>query len=130
MLFDIVKVVKKGDYLYALVPNHPKATKNGYVLMHRVVMENFLGRLLEKNEVVHHLDGNKHNNSIENLQVMDSKDHNRMHSSIGRRTIDLVCPYCGKEFTREVRQVRGKMTFCSRSCNGKYQRSHNWNKKN
>lgn len=93
MLFEIVKVVKKGDYLYALVPNHPKATKNGYVLMHRVVMENFLGRLLEKNEVVHHLDGNKHNNSIENLQVMDSKDHNRMHSSIGRRTIDLVCPY-------------------------------------
>lgn len=39
MLFEIKKVIKKGDYLYALVPDHPNATKNGYVLLHRVVME-------------------------------------------------------------------------------------------
>lgn len=67
MLFEIKKVIKKGDYLYALVPDHPTATKNGYVLLYRVVMENHLGRLLEKNEVVHHF--------------MDSKEHNRMHIS-------------------------------------------------
>lgn len=91
MLFEIKKVIKKGDYLYALVPDHPNATKNGYALLHRVLMENHLGRLLEKNEVVHHLDENRHNNAIENLQVMDSKEHNRMHSSTGRTIVELVC---------------------------------------
>lgn len=126
MLFEIKKVIKKGDYLYALVPDHPNATKNGYVLMHRVVMENHLGRLLEKNEIVHHLDENKHNNSIENLQVMGSKEHNRMHSSTGRTIVELVCPCCGKAFSRELRAVHGGQSFCSRSCNGKYQRAHNW----
>lgn len=126
MLFEIKKVIKKGDYLYALVPGHPNATKNGYVLMHRVVMENHLGRLLEKNEVVHHLDKDRHNNAIENLQVMDSREHNRMHSSIGRTIVELVCPCCGKAFSRELRAVHGGQSFCSRSCNGKYQRARNW----
>ena len=129
MLFEIKKVIKKGDYLYALVPDHPNATKNGYVLMHRVIMENPLGRLLEKDEIVHHLDENKHNNAIENLQVMDSREHNRMHSSTGRTLVELVCPFCGKTFSREPRAVQGKMSFCSRSCNGKYQRERNWKPK-
>lgn len=126
MLFEIKKVIKKGDYLYALVPDHPNATRNGYVLMHRVVMENHLGRLLEKNEIVHHLDEDKHNNAIENLQVMDSKEHNRMHSSTDRTIVELVCPCCGKTFSRELRNVHGGLSFCSRSCNGKYQRERNW----
>lgn len=126
MLFEIKKVIKKGDYLYALVPDHPNATKNGYVPMHRVVMENHLGRLLEKSQVVHHLDEDRHNNAIENLQVMDSREHNRMHSSIGRTIVELVCPCCGKTFSRELRAVHGGQSFCSRSCNGKYQRARNW----
>lgn len=55
-MFTLRKEIKKGDYLYALVSDHPNATKNGYVLMHRVIMENHLGRLLGKDEVVHHKD--------------------------------------------------------------------------
>lgn len=129
MLFEVKKVIKKGDYLYALVPNHPNATKNGYVLMHRVVMENHLGRLLEKNEIVHHKDHNKLNNNIENLQVMDRVEHNRMHGSTGRNIIELVCPCCGKTFFKEERLIHGKQTFCSRSCNGKYQQERNWKPK-
>lgn len=70
-MFTILKEIKKGDYIYALVPDHPNATKNGYVLMHRVIMENHLGRLLGKDEVVHHKDHNKFNNSVDNLEVMD-----------------------------------------------------------
>lgn len=70
-MFALRKEIKKGDYLYALVPDHPNATKNGYVLMHRVIMENHLGRLLGKDKVVHHKDHNKFNNSVDNLEVMD-----------------------------------------------------------
>jgi hypothetical protein len=54
------KTIKKGEYLYAKIPNHPNSTKNGYVLEHRAVMENFLGRYLDTSEVVHHVNGDKH----------------------------------------------------------------------
>ena len=37
-MLTIRKEIKKGDYLYALVPDHPNATKNGYVLMHLLVL--------------------------------------------------------------------------------------------
>lgn len=47
------KIVSKGDYSYAIVRGHPNATKNGYVLEHRIVMENHLKRLLNPDEIVH-----------------------------------------------------------------------------
>lgn len=128
-MFNIIKTVKKGDYVYAVVPDHPKSTKDGYVLLHRVIVENYIGRLLKSNEVVHHKDGNKHNNSIDNLEVMDSKAHNKMHSSTGRAYVVLTCSECGRHFTREKRQVKSGKPFCSRSCNGKYQRKRNWKNK-
>lgn len=55
-MWDIVGIVSKGDYDYAIVPDHPKAIKYGYVLLHRVIMENHIGRLLTDLEVVHHMD--------------------------------------------------------------------------
>ena len=108
--------------MYAKVPNHPHATKNGYVLKHRVVVENYLGRVLEDWEVVHHKDGNKLNNDISNLEVLSKQEHARIHSSKGRTYITLVCPECGKEFVRELRQAYkgNKRCFCSRKCNGKF----------
>lgn len=130
-MYNILKTVNKGDYIYAVVPDHPKANKFGYVLLHRVLMENSLGRLLKPNEVVHHKDGNKHNNTLSNLEVMSSKEHNILHSSKGRNVVELVCPECGKVFFREQRQIKkSSNTFCSRSCNGKYQRKLKWKPKN
>lgn len=128
--WNIKKVISKGDYLYALVPDHPNATKNGYVLMHRVVMENHLGRLLSANEVVHHKDHNKKNNDIENLEVLDALEHSKLHAAEKKKNyVKLVCPECGKTFI----QVRNKThliktknkfgcTFCSASCRGKFSR--------
>ena len=46
---------------------------------HRVIAEQMLGRPLKSNEVVHHIDGNKHNNQPSNLQVMTQSAHVRMH---------------------------------------------------
>ncbi len=128
-MWNIRKEVSKGDYIYAVVPEHPKATKNHYVLMHRVVMENFLGRMLKDNEVVHHIDHNKKNNDISNLELMDKALHVEMHSKEqGRQMVKLICPWCKKEFIAEKRcthlQKPSKYhcTCCCRSCRGKLYR--------
>ena len=61
--------------------NKYKAMKvNGIkVNVHRFLMEQHLGRKLESYEVVHHIDGNKNNNALENLCVMTRSEHARLH---------------------------------------------------
>lgn len=68
-----------GDgYVLVKTPDHPFATKGGYVREHRLVMEHHLGRYLDQNEVVHHKDKNKQNNTLSNLEVYASNaDHLR-----------------------------------------------------
>lgn len=47
---------------------------------HRVVAEAMIGRPLFSDEHVHHIDGNKHNNSPSNLQVMTRSEHLKLHA--------------------------------------------------
>ena len=58
-------------------PGHPEVDSHGYALVHRVVMSNFLGRALEDCEVVHHKNGNRADNRLENLQLMSSSENAR-----------------------------------------------------
>lgn len=49
---------------------------------HRVLMEMTIGRKLQSNECVHHKDGNRANNALENLEIMTRSDHTRHHRLI------------------------------------------------
>ena len=71
-----------NNYGYQLLykPEHPNAYPDGYVLEHRYVMSEHLGRPLRKSEVVHHIDGDKLNNRIENLELMNRSSHMKLHS--------------------------------------------------
>lgn len=127
-MWKIEKIVRKGDYDYAVVKNHPAASVYGYVLHHRVVVEIHLGRLLNSNEVVHHINENKRDNRIENLEVMSKGDHERLHGlEKGKTVTDLCCPWCKTNFTKPYRHThlgkkRGSYTTCSPSCRGKFSR--------
>ena len=65
---------KKG-YILILKKEHPFCGKSGYVFEHRLVMEEKIGRFLEKDEIVHHKNGKKNDNRIENLKLMKNREH-------------------------------------------------------
>lgn len=127
-MWNIRKLISKGDYTYALVPEHPHATALGYVFEHRVVVENHLERLLDKTEIVHHKNGLKKDNRLENLEVMNYIEHCRMHAiERGYMNCILKCPQCDTIFERAYRQAfqtaaKKFGVFCSRSCSGKFSR--------
>jgi hypothetical protein len=62
---------KSGNgYTYLLVgQDHPMADKRGQVLEHRFVMSEAIGRTLQSNEQVHHINGDRADNRLENLQL-------------------------------------------------------------
>ena len=70
---------KRRQYVSIYSPNHPNAS-DGYVLEHRLVMENYLGRYLNSKERVHHIDGDPLNNDISNLKLMNSSEHASLHN--------------------------------------------------
>lgn len=70
------RVVSGGGYIFKMVSGHK------YKPEHRLIAEKTLGRKLDKNEVVHHINGNKQDNRPENLQVMTRREHLLLHNEL------------------------------------------------
>ena len=90
------KYVHKG-YIYIHKANRDRYNHTGigwdkYGYEHRLVMEESLGRKLKSGEYVHHANGNKKDNRIENLVLVTRTTHDKLHRG------QFICPYCNKSF--------------------------------
>ncbi len=110
---------KGGTYMshdgYKMVKTSSGKRKIGwtsYEKEHRVVMMEFLQRTLVKGETVHHIDGNKLNNDIENLFLLDSENnHRQVHNSL--QEVGYFLYKLGLiEFDRETKRYVANIKLC------------------
>jgi hypothetical protein len=85
--------ISRQGYLSFKKKGHPCADKNGRVQASHLVMYEYIGRPLKKGETIHHKNGDKLDNRIENLELCTT---NHPH---GQRVTDLV-EWC-KEFLKD-----------------------------
>lgn len=84
---------------YPMIHNseHPRANKRGYVFEHILVAERMLGRPLKHEETAHHINRIRDDNRPENLQIMNTKEHRRLHGIEGAQIRwNKQCPYVKK----------------------------------
>ena len=80
-------------------------------------------RFLNQNEQVDHIDGDKTNDSIENLQILSAKENTIKHTvqkNITLKLVELKCPNCNTNFIKPLNnsflQKGGKFSCCSKKC--------------
>ena len=78
------KIIDLKGYVYVYAGKHVNANRSSRVAEHRLTMSNFLGRPLYKNENVHHKNGDKADNRLENLELWVTTQPS------GQRPLDLI----------------------------------------
>lgn len=108
------RIVDKNGYVLIHTKGHPYARKHTpYIFEHRLVMEEVLGRFLLPHEVVHHKDGNKQNNSPENLCLYQSNGEHLADDLKGR------CPKWTPEGKERIRKALTQRWSAWRKANQK-----------
>ena len=127
------KVRELNGYRVLYIPDHPRAMENenwkGWIYEHVYLGEQIVNRTLRDNEVVDHLDGNRSNNRIENLLVLERSQHTKLHE-----WLDRGAPYGENQGMNGVNSVNSKAdrfckvclhtlqekekTYCSNKCRG------------
>lgn len=114
--------MKNGPYNLIVAPNsYPGVKYRGrYIYEHTLVWWEHLNALPPPGWVIHHINGDKRDNRIENLSILSRAAHTNLHRK-GKELIAMKCAYCGKCILKEARKIRSQAkqgtsrTYCSRS---------------
>lgn len=129
--------MRNGPYILVRAPNNypGKKYREKYIYEHHLVWWKETGEVIDTStHLLHHEDGDKHNNSFGNLTKKTREKHSAEHVPPAE-TIELKCDWCGETFIREARQHRSrtknnyKHVFCSKSHQVKYQWKYQEQKK-
>lgn len=113
--------INEDGYKMILDTRHPNAYGSRYVLEHRLIMEKAVGRYLTKDEVIHHINKNRQDNRIENLEIVDRSKHNVIHFTVYKK--DRICYNCNSKTyidrlgeERWFKNPENKEQFLCRKC--------------
>jgi hypothetical protein len=121
--------LKNGPYYFVRPPaEYPgKRYRDKYAYEHHVVWWAKNG-LIPRGHEIHHMNGNHRDNRIENLQLVSSKEHRKIHADLSRKPpLANECNYCGVTHYIPGRNYRYKIKhgqkyfFCSTLCQAKLQ---------
>lgn len=112
-----LRVSKDTGYVYFTDKEHPLATGNSYrVYFHRHVASIQEGTWLPSHLHVHHINGNKLDNSISNLEILTNSEHAQKHfGSLGTEK----CNSCAIEFSKKYKEHK----YCSLLCSSRASRT-------
>jgi hypothetical protein len=90
------EIKDSNGYILIYQPDHPakNCQGKGYVKRSRLVVERFLGRYLEPDEVVHHINMVRDDDRIENLRVMSISSHLSLHHKGKHQARNSLGSFC------------------------------------
>lgn len=114
-----VNVNRENRQMIYLVPHGSTKVKNSTAYA-RYLMAVKLGRYLNKNEHIDHINNDKTDDRIENLQIV-TQHQNHIKSSAGHLYLNLNCPTCGSLFAVSFKNSKYRISgmqhnFCCRKC--------------
>jgi len=118
--WDNGHVNNRGRFL-VYRPDCPRAYKNGYALRSHVVWWLRTGKAHSRGLRLHHKNGDKIDDRVENLELCTQSDHLVAHSN---STTTVVCQHCGTTFYEKAWRINSReVKFCSQGCYHKHPRS-------
>lgn len=118
----IVNNKNEGRRYAVLYPIDSKKCKRTTISYARYLMSIKEGRILDSNEEVDHIDEDRINDSIDNLQILNGTENKKKYAKMNckKTMVELRCPNCGTVFVRSKHQTYlskgGTFSCCSKKC--------------